>query len=273
MTDINPYISRLFIYPIKALDRVAVEQVAVLKTGALKHDRELAIFDQSGNFVNGKRNNRVHALRSQFDLKSSIVSVFVQGTDHSAEFHIRKEREAFEAWLGKYFGFPVQIKQNLDTGFPDDTVSPGPTIISTATLEAIASWYPGLDKEEVRLRFRTNIEISGVPAFWEDHLFTTSEQTVDFQIGDARLVGVNPCQRCVVITRNSQTGEAYLNFQKTFVAKRQETLPDWAERSRFNHFYRLAINTRLPPSQEGKTIAVGDKVRILPLHHQVNPDR
>lgn len=270
MTDINPYVAKLYIYPIKALDRVAVEQVTVLKSGALKHDREFAIFDQTGNFVNGKRNNRVHALRSQFDLKSNLVSIAVQEetwpkTSHAAEFHILEEREAFETWLEKYFGFPVQIQRNLETGFPDDTVSPGPTIISTATLEAIAAWYPGLDVEEIRLRFRSNIEISGVPAFWEDRLYTTAEQTVAFQIGDVKLMGVNPCQRCVVITRNSQTGEADPNFQKTFVVKRRETLPDWAERSRFNHFYRLAVNTRLPASEEGKTITVGDQVKILSL--------
>ena len=261
MTDIHPHIARLFIHPIKALDRVALDQVILLKSGALKHDREFAIFDHSGNFVNGKRNKRVHALRSQFDLINSVVSI--QAIEQTAEFHILKEREAFEAWLQAYFGFPVQIRQNLEMGFPDDTLSPGPTIISTATLAAIASWYPGLDIEEVRLRFRTNIEIDGVPAFWEDHLFTTAGQTVDFQIGNVKFLGINPCQRCVVITRNAATGEPYPSFQKMFVTKRRETLPNWVEKSRFNHFYRLAINTRLPSSEAGKTISIGDQLSVV----------
>lgn len=263
MTDINAFVSRLVIHPIKALDGVAVEQVMLLESGAIQYDREFAMIDASGNFVNGKRNGRVHAIRSRFDLKCQRVAVSVQGTDRPLEFHIQEDREALEAWLGEYFGFPVQIRQNLETGFPDDTASPGPTIVSTATLEAIASWYPGLEVEDVRRRFRSNIEISGVPAFWEDQLFTTAEQTVAFQIGAAKFIGVNPCQRCVVITRNAQTGEAYPNFQRTFVAKRRETLPDWAERSRFNHFYRLAVNTRLPASEAGKTVAIGDKVAIF----------
>ncbi len=263
MTGVKPYVSRLFVYPIKALNRVGVECVTILKSGAIKRDREFAIFDESGQFVNGKRNNRVHALRSQFDLDTSLVYLRVQGTDRTQTFNLEKEREALEGWLGGYFGFPVRVMQNLDMGFPDDTVSPGPTIISTATLEAIASWYPGLDVEEISLRFRANIEISGVPAFWEDRLFAEAGQTVDFQIGDVKFMGVNPCQRCVVITRDSQTGEAYPNFQKTFVTKRRETLPEWTERSRFNHFYRLAINTRLPASEEGKTIRVNDEIKIL----------
>jgi uncharacterized protein YcbX len=260
--DVIPYVSRLFIYPIKSLDRVGIEKVAVLKSGALQRDREFAIFDESGHFVNGKRNDRVHALRSEFGLDTNIVSLRVQGTDHTNTFHVEKEREALEVWLGEYFGFAVKVKQNQENGFPDDAASPGPTIISTATLETVASWYPGLDVEEVRLRFRSNIEISGVPAFWEDRLFSRSEKIVNFQIGNVQFMGINPCQRCVVITRNSQTGKAYPNFQKTFMTQRQTTLPEWAERSRFNHFYRLAINTRLPLTEAGKTVCIGDELRV-----------
>ncbi len=262
MTDTIPYVSRLFIHPIKSLDRVDIERIGILKSGALKYDREFAIFDRTGQFVNGKRNEKIHALRSKFDLETNVILLGIQGTDHANVFHMEKERDVLESWLGDYFGFSVEIKQNLETGFPDDTVSPGPTIISTATLEAIASWYPGLDVEEIRLRFRTNIEISGVPAFWEDRLFTAAEETVHFKIGEVQLMGINPCQRCVVITRDPKTGEAYPNFPKKFVAQRRITLPEWAERSQFNHFYRLAINTQLPVTEAGKTICIGDKLRI-----------
>ena len=262
MTDGIPSVSRLFIYPIKSLDRVGIETISVLRSGALKRDREFAIFDASGRFVNGKRHDRIHVIRSDFDLENNRVSLRIQGTNQANVFHLEQGREALESWLGEYFGFSVDVKQNLETGFPDDTTAAGPTIISTATLDAIASWYPGLNVEEVRLRFRPNIEISGVPAFWEDRLFTHAEKGVNFQIGEVQFIGVNPCQRCVVPTRDAKTGKAYPNFQKTFVAKRRETLPEWVERSRFNHFYRLAINTQLPVTEAGKTICVGDQLRI-----------
>lgn len=266
----TPYVARLFVYPIKSLDRFEVKSVTILASGAIKggqaslalRDRQFAIFDESDRFVNGKRNQKVHSLRSEFDLETKTVSLNVQDNDNRTTFNLETERDALEKWLSEYFAIPVHIKQNLILGFPDDTISPGPTIISTATLEAIASWYPGLDVEEVRLRFRANIEIGGVPAFWEDRLFAEADNTVNFQIGDVRFMGVNPCQRCVVITRDSQTGEAYPNFQKTFIAKRQETLPEWVEKSRFNHFYRLAINTRLPATEAGKKINLKDLVTI-----------
>lgn len=265
MTADIAYVSRISIHPIKSLDRVSVETTTPLKSGALMRDREFAIFDGSGRFVNGKRNAKVHALRSEFDLATNLVSLRVQGTEPVNTFHIEHERDALEGWLGDYFGFPVKLKQNLETGFPDDTISPGPTIISTATLVAIAAWYPELSLEEVRLRLRTNLEISGVPAFWEDRLFTAADAAVQFQVGDVEFLGINPSQRCVVITRDSQTGKASPNFQKTFITQRQATLPDWAERSRFNHFYRLAINTRILATEAGKTIRVGDKL-TLPIH-------
>lgn len=262
MSSATPYVSKLFIYPIKSLDRVEVESITILASGAIEGDREFAIFDQADRFVNGKRNQKVHSLRSQFDLETKTVSLIRQDSQNQATFNLETERNDLENWLSNYFALPVGVKQNLTLGFPDDTVSPGPTIISTATLEAIASWYPGLEVEEVRLRFRANIEIAGVPAFWEDRLFTKADKTVDFQIGDVQFMGVNPCKRCVVISRNPETGEAYPNFQKTFITKRQETLPSWAERTRFNHFYRLAINTRLPVTEAGKKINLQDVLKL-----------
>ncbi|MDJ0708329.1 MAG: MOSC N-terminal beta barrel domain-containing protein [Leptolyngbyaceae cyanobacterium MO_188.B28] len=262
MANEIPYVARLSIYPIKSLDRVDIETISVLKGGGLKRDREYALFDSSGRFVNGKRTDRIHAIRSEFDLENNRVALRIPAIDQPTLFHLDQERKALEAWLGEHLGLPIEVKQNVETGFPDDPAASGPTFISTATLEAIASWYPGLTVEDLRLRFRANIEISGVPAFWEDHLYTDSEEGVDFQVGEVQFIGVYPCQRCVVPTRDARTGDGYPNFQKTFVAKRRETLPDWATRSRFNHFYRLAINTRLPVTEAGKTIRIGDQLQI-----------
>ena len=257
-----PYVSRLSVYPIKALDGIRVKQVTILESGALKGDREFAIVDESNQFVNGKRHDSIHVLRAQFTQDNSLISLQIQGTERQEKFDVFQERKALEGWLSDYFGFAVWLKQNQEIGFPDDTISPGPTIVSTATLEEVASWYPGLTVEEIRRRFRANIEIAGVPAFWEDRLFGETGQSINFQIGNVQFIGVNPCQRCIVVTRNSQTGVADPNFQKTFVKKRQETLPNWTESSQFNHFFRLAVNTSLPISEAGKKICLGDVVEF-----------
>jgi hypothetical protein len=256
-----PRLEHIFVYPIKSLDGVAVNQATVLESGALKGDREFAIVDVQDNYVNGKRNAKVHQLRSSFDLENRVVSLQRQETGQAETFHLDGDRSSLEAWLTNYFGFSVRVIQNTQVGFPDDTDSPGPTVISTATLTDVASWFSGLSLEDARLRFRSNLEIDGVEAFWEDCLYQEADSVVPFQIGDVLVSGVNPCQRCIVPTRNAITGEADANFQKTFVNRRKETLPEWAERSRFNHFYKVAVNTRIAQSQAGKILSIGDQVR------------
>jgi uncharacterized protein len=72
------------------------------------------------------------------------------------------------SWLSQFFEFPVSIVENAVNGFPDDLDAYEPTIVSTATLAAICDWFPDLDLTEVRRRFWTNLELSGVPAFWEN---------------------------------------------------------------------------------------------------------
>ncbi len=255
-----PHLSQIFIYPIKSLDGVAVSEIRVLESGALAHDREFALVDSQGKFVNGKRTATIQRLRSQFDLLNRTVTLTVQGQTESATFHLDADRPALENWLSRYFGFPIQVQQNVRTGFPDDTEANGPTVISVATLKTIAQWFPGLTWEQLRLRLRTNLEIDGVPAFWEDRWFGKAGQTIPFGIGAIQFLGINPCQRCIVPTRDGLTGEPYPQFQKQFAAQRQATLPEWVEPSRFNHFYRVALNTRIPTTEAGKVLRTGDSI-------------
>lgn len=256
------YLSRIYLYPFKALDSLVVSSATILASGALQNDRTFAIQDEQGKFINGKRNAKVHRLRSAFDIKDKTLSLRVQDSEQSYHFQIDKERETLNAWLSEYFNFPVTIIENTTAGFPDDTEASGPTVISTATLQEVASWFPGFDAQTMRLRLRANLEIDGVPAFWEDRLFTEADAVVQFRIGDVLFEGTNPCQRCVVPSRNPITGEAFPQFQKIVMQKRAETLPAWSERSRFNHFYRLSCNTCVPLSEEGKLLHIGDMINI-----------
>ncbi|NJP08397.1 MAG: MOSC domain-containing protein [Leptolyngbyaceae cyanobacterium RU_5_1] len=256
------HLAHILIYPIKSLDGVAVNQATVLESGALQGDREFAIVDYQGKFVNGKRTAAVHKIRSSFDLIARTVSLQAQETLQAATFHLDTERIPLESWLSDYFGFPVKLIQNAEMGFPDDTDSPGPTIISTATLQALATWFPGLSLEDLRQRLRTNLEIAETDAFWEEQLYGLAGDIVPFHVGAVQLLGINPCQRCVVPTRDPETGQSYASFQKIFLAKRKETLPSWAAASRFNHFYRVAVNTRVPTSEVRKTLQMQDVVSL-----------
>ncbi|MGL4619298.1 MAG: MOSC N-terminal beta barrel domain-containing protein, partial [Chroococcidiopsis sp.] len=103
---IQPYLAKISIFPVKSLASITLSQVSVLASGALQHDREYALFDQKGRFVNGKRNAKIHLLRSQFDANCQQLSLQVQETDESVTFHLDRERSELEAWLSNYFGLP-----------------------------------------------------------------------------------------------------------------------------------------------------------------------
>ena len=132
-----------------------------------------------------------------------------------------------------------------------------------------------------------------MPAFWEDRLFGSGEHSMlRFRIGEVQFEGSNPCARCPVPARDPQTGEEFVfagarqpgqdhassvvvarhaapdsfvpqqqSFQKRFSELRREQLPPWAPRDRFDHFYRLATNTRVASTETGKTLRLGDPLQ------------
>jgi uncharacterized protein YcbX len=255
-------LSRILVYPVKSLAELCLDQARLTPAGSLQHDRRYAMCDEQGQWIHGKRERRVHRLRSHFDLEARTIRVWEEGEDRRAEFHLDDQRGQLEQWLSEFFQKRVTLRENDQQGFPDDVESPGPTIISTATLEEVAGWFPGMTLAAARRRFRANLEIGGVEAFWEDRLYGEAGSAVAFRIGATMFEGVNPCQRCVVPSRDPGTGESLSGFQKRFAERRAASLPVWATATRFDHYYRLAVNTRVPSSSTGTVIRVGDPVRI-----------
>ena len=258
----QPRISHLFVYPIKALDGIDVSSAAVTRGGALEHDRAYMIIDEYGKYVRGKSNKKVHLLRTRYDLAAQTVTLTVQGTQEPFTFHLNTEQKKLERWLCDFFEMRVYLVHNSTCGYPDDRKAWGPTIVSEASLERVATWFPGLTASDLMRRFRPNIVLAGVEAFWEDRLFGEPGAFREFHIGAVEFDGVNPCARCVVPTRNPESAEEYSRFQKTFTERRKETLPPWSATSRFDHFYRMCVNTRIHPSEAEKVLQVNDEVKL-----------
>lgn len=257
-----PALARILIYPLKSFDAVEVDASTVLGNGALQYDRQFALVDAAGKFLNAKRTARVHPLMVRLNpLTRQLVAQEREGGAPQI-WEIDRDRNRVNQFFSDYFLTPVTLQERGDGGFPDDTESPGPTVVSTATLEAVAHWFPGLTVDQVRKRFRANLEIRDTPAFWEDRLVAAGEQAIPFRIGTVLFEGTNPCQRCVVPTRDPGTGEIWPEFARQFAVHRETELPPWAPRSRFSHFYRLTVNTRRrsASSPEPATIQVGDVV-------------
>ena len=266
-TNDRPRLAQIIIYPIKSLDGKVVDRSKISAGGALEFDRRWAIVDADGKVVNAKRTAKIQQIRSRFDFVESedrlLVSLSTAEDPNFQMFCLTTEIDRIANWLSEFFGFPVSLIENAIVGFPDDLDAYGPTIVSTGTLLAICEWFPDLDLAEVRRRFRTNLELSDVPAFWEDRLFSTPGEVVNFQLGNVQFQGVNPCQRCIVPTRDSLTGNVTTKFQQIFTRHRQQTVPTGINRSRFNHFYRLAVNTQISCNEANKSLTIGDLISFL----------
>ncbi len=259
----EPKLAAITIYPVKSLDGISLQSAMITDGGCLLHDREYAITDEAGNFLIGKTNPRVHTLRSSIDFENKMISFRQQGETSWHPFHLQKEKTAIESYLAGYFGIPILFKKNSTGRFMDMPDISGVTIFSTASLEAVAAWFNNMDLEETRKRFRATVEIEGVPAFWEDHLFSTAGTGIEFKIGDVTMFGMSPRARCVVPTRNPDTGEVIHAFPKLFAKHRAESQPEWSTLDEHGHHYFLTVNCYIPETEIGKFIQTGDKVVIV----------
>jgi uncharacterized protein len=288
----TPRLANIRLHPIKALDPVFVKEARIGPNGGLELDRVWALYSTDGRWVNGKRTAAIQLIRSAYAPDLSSVTLTVPGDRRnipSMTFAFPGDTEGAAEWFSMYFEQAIQVRYTRE-GFPDDGLAPGPTIISTASLEAVCEWFPGMALDEARRRFRATLEIDGasgsatgpngfelssgsvgndsrksavaverLPAFWEDQLFADSDSSVvRFKIGDVAFEGSNPCARCPVPARESQTGVNHEGFQKHFVEMRRAQLPAWTPAERFDHFYRLSTNTRVPSTEHGKTLRLGD---------------
>jgi uncharacterized protein YcbX len=286
-----PVLDRITIYPVKSLDGLDVAEARVTSAGGLEHDRRWQLVDMDGRVVNAKRTPRFHAIRAEFDLAgvaglpaaashtihlsidpAAIAARAIPGIERLAglapgSFPLLPGPDGPCGWLSEALGVAVLLLERAEGGFPDDREAAGPTLISTATLEAVAGWFR-IDVAECRRRFRSNLEVGGCDAFWEDALASpvrpelqplASELTSDlpadpyadlpppepreFSIGAARFRATNVCRRCVVPSRHSRTGAVTEQFRDVFEAWRGRTLPASVDAAAWSHLYRLAVNT------------------------------
>ncbi|MEO8147534.1 MAG: MOSC N-terminal beta barrel domain-containing protein [Bacteroidia bacterium] len=263
MTKVTPILRAITIYPIKSLDGVSLQKAMITEGGCLLHDREFAMSDEEGNFIIGKSNAMVHSLRSTIDFENGMVSFRHQQETTWNQFDLQKEKSAIQNYLSGFFGSPVIFHQNKTGRFIDIPDVSGLTILSTASLQSISEWFDGIALEETRKRFRATIEIDGVEAFWEDHLFSAGGKGIEFRIGEVTAFGMSPRARCVVPTRNPETGEVIHAFPKTFARHRAASLSEFSLLKEYGHHYHLTVNCYVPSTEVGKWINVGDEIETI----------
>ena len=258
----RPYLARIQIYPIKSLDPRNLEQSEVVDGAGLRGDREFAFFEARDKVLNAKRaREQLLSVRAIYDEEGKRVEL--RTTERSGRFDLARDRKPAEAFVGEWLGRPVELRRDGVLGFPDDPEASGPTVVGTGSVELVARWFDW-DVDEVRRRFRSNLEIGGLQPFEEDLLFGPTGEPRRFRIGSVELLGTNPCARCVVPSLDSRGGASKdVQFAREFAALRERHAPAGSTIHRYDHYYRFAVNTRLAPEQGGKALRVGDKLELL----------
>lgn len=259
-------VASLAIYPIKSLDPLHVDAADLLPSGGLVGDRRFALVDQAGEFVNGKRERNVHTIRTRFE-RDAVRGLLWLGSSHEPKgetwpFDLSDDPNSFAERVSSHLGYRVTLVENAKIGFPDDTDASGPTVISRETLLALGKSM-NMSLDELRRRFRANVELVGGGTLFEDQAFGPPGTIVPLRIGTAQLFGNNPCRRCAVPGRNSWSGETHPGFAKHLSNWREATLGQGISRERFDgNWYRLALNTRPGPNAPPQRIAVSDAFEI-----------
>src|SRR5437879_3518384 len=242
-----------------------VKEARIGPGGGLEHDRAWALYSVDGEWVNGKRTAAIHLIRATYAPDVSSVTLSVPGDRRkppSLTLAFPGDTAAASEWFSRFFEQSITVRYSPE-GFPDDSIANGPTIVSTGSLQAICDLFPAMDLSEARQRFRTTLELDGVPPFWEDQLFGAEERNaVRFRIGEVNFEGSNPCARCPVPPRNPSTGEIIPGFQKIYSDYRRAHLHACSAEPSFHHYYRFATNTRVSSTESGRILRVGDPVVI-----------
>ena len=253
------WLAGIRIYPIKSLDPVEVSSVGLAAGRSLAGDREYGLFDSSGRYLNTKRLGPT-LLRIRARYTKDFREVRLAADGHMGSFSLPEDRSGLADWLASRLNRPVRVRRDRRGGFPDDTQASGPTLVGTASLRAVSKQF-GLSVEEVRRRFRANLEIDGLEPFEEDLLFGPPGEPRRFRLGGVELLGTNPCRRCSVPTRDSRGNPARGALQaRSFAEFRASHCDPRSHMSSYPDSYRFAVNTVVSPGQSGAILAVGDKL-------------
>lgn len=261
-SHLKPYLNRIAIYPIKSLDPIELQAVEV-GVRSLLHDREFAMVAENGRALNGKRSGLVCTLRAEFDIENQTVSFSLRDSNTQHTFSLVDETRPIGEYLSEFFGERVVIVRNTHGRLMDIPDVSSVTLVSEASLQSLRGEFSEHTLYNLRLRFRANLELAGVDAFWEETLIGPPGSGTRFRIGEVEMIAVSPRARCNVPPRDPQTGIPDKEFMRRMVKNRKISLPAESHIPEFGSLYHLTINTFLPDSELGKWLRIGDQLEII----------
>ena len=212
----------LFIYPVKGLRGIAVQE-AVVEPWGLQGDRRWMVVDSGGRYLTQRDLPGMARIAAVPDAGGITLSA-----DGMAPLHVPVPRAPVEvlvwrdqvqaqeagpdaaAWLSRALGHPCRL---VHMGDPAAARGVDPRYAQPEDRVSFADGFPvlavnaaSLDDLNTRLvqpvpmdRFRTNLVVSGAPAWAEDGW-------ASLHVGPVPFRGPKTCGRCVVITTDQATG-------------------------------------------------------------------
>jgi uncharacterized protein len=234
-------VTQLFIYPVKSLAGIAVQEAA-LSTRGILHDRRWMIVDENNLFISQRSrpvmslikvalsNNTLHLFTTadtkgvHIPLEITTAQPIVQVKVWDSVCEVIDGFEDANIWLSEQLSIscrlvymPIETKRLINS----DLVPEGAVvsfadgypylILGTASLADLNGRLEcpvGLD------RFRPNIVITTEAPFEED-------QWKSFRIGQSLFNGVKPCARCVMVNVDQQTAASSKEPLKTLASYRE----------------------------------------------------
>jgi uncharacterized protein YcbX len=258
----KPLLSRIRIYPIKALDPVELQEAEV-GVHSLRYDREFAMITHDRRYMNSKRSGKVNQLKATYDLPNYRVYLAPRAGGVTDSFHLLNDKGKLEEYLESFFGEPISLAHSEHGQLMDIPTASSVTLVSEASLLSLHTAFPDLSPEDLRLRFRATLELTGVDPYWEESLVGSPGVGTRIQVGEVEMITVSPRARCNVPPRDPMTGITDKTFVKRMMKQRESTLPENSHLPEYGNFYHLTINTYLPQSQKGKWLRVGDELTVI----------
>lgn len=217
-------LASLYVHPIKSCGGVSLERAFVERRG-LAGDRRFMLVDPTGAFVTGREEGRFARVKVAIEASSLLVSTAgmaplrVPTEPHEGErIRVRVWDDETEglvlpeasAWFSAAIGRPLRLVY-----MPDDVRRPvDPRYAGERDVVGFADGFPlllisegSLEELARRLgraveleRFRPNLVVAGAEPHAEDGFSR-------FRIGRLGFRAVKPCSRCVLTTRDPDTGE------------------------------------------------------------------
>ena len=247
----------LAVTAVKATRLRAVDSVTLGPSGA-EGNRRFYLIDKRGQMVNGKR---VGALQSVVaDLRDQHLAltfadgrvvegrVSIGSPVQTQFFSLQRELPLVEGpWseaLSELAGQQLRLVDAGDAGAVDRGPDAGVTLISRGSLERLSN-EGGVSSVDVR-RFRMLIEVDGIAPHEEDEWIGR-----EVRIGDALVAFGGNVGRCMVTTRNPESGRVDLKTLHLLESYRSDV--ETTEPLPFGIYGSVL---------EGGTVRIGDRVTV-----------